>query len=98
MWIGPGFSIHAELRILAENGFSLCQAIAAGTVTASRVADAMTGADEFGIIEVGKRADLIRLDRNPLDAVGNIADPREVMARGRWYPRSRLRQMMQRVE
>ena len=49
-------------------------------------------------LEVGKRADLIRLDRNPLDAVGNIADPREVMAQGRWYPRSRLRQMMQRVE
>jgi hypothetical protein len=98
MGIGPGFSIHAELRILANSGLSPYQAIAAGTATASQVAAAMTGADEFGTIEAGKRADLILLDRNPLDAVENIEDPRGVMARGRWYSRSRLQEMMRIVD
>jgi imidazolonepropionase-like amidohydrolase len=98
MGIGPGFSIRAELRILTRNGLSPYQAIATGTVTASQVAAAMTGRDEFGTIEAGKRADLILLDRNPLDAVENIEDPRGVMARGRWYSRSRLQEMMRMVE
>jgi hypothetical protein len=98
MGIGPGFSIRAELQILTRNGLSPYQAIATGTVTASQVAAAMTGRDEFGTIEAGKRADLILLDRNPLDAVENIEDPRGVMARGRWYSRSRLQEMMRTVD
>ena len=85
MGIVPGFSIHDELRILVENGFTPYEAIATGTVNASTVAAAMTGKDEFGTIEVGKRADFILVNKNPLEDAAHIKDHRGVMAAGEWY-------------
>jgi imidazolonepropionase-like amidohydrolase len=54
----------------------------------------MTGEDDFGAIEVGKRADLILVDANPLEDVTNIRDLRGVMAAGRWYSKETLEQMI----
>lgn len=90
MGIVPGFSIHDELRILTENGFTPYAAIAAGTKNAGDVAAAMTGADDFGTIEVGKRADLILVNENPLDDVTQIKNYRGVMAGGKWYDKAYL--------
>jgi hypothetical protein len=94
MGIVPGFSIHDELRILIDNGFTPYEAIAAGTVNASKVVEAMIGKDDFGTIEVGKRADLILVNGNPLEDVTNIKNPLGVMAAGRWYSRQTLQDMV----
>jgi len=94
MGIVPGFSIHDELSILIENGFTPYEAIAAGTVNASKVVEAMIGEDDFGTIEVGKRADLILINGNPLDDVANIKNIIGVMAAGRWYSRQTLEDMI----
>jgi hypothetical protein len=94
MGIVPGFSIHDELSILIENGFTPFQAIATGTVDASRVIEAMTGENAFGTIEVGKRADLILVNGNPLDDVKNIKNIQGVMAAGRWYSSQILENMI----
>jgi imidazolonepropionase-like amidohydrolase len=96
MGIVPGFSIHDELRILVENGFSPFEAIATGTVNASTVAAAMTGKNEFGTIEVGKRADLILVNKNPLENVAHIKDNRGVMAAGEWYDAAYLQSTVSR--
>jgi hypothetical protein len=85
MGIVPGFSIHDELRILVENGFTPYEAIATGTVNAAKVVERMNGKGEFGTIVVGNHADLILVRGNPLEDVGNIRDPLGVMASGRWY-------------
>ena len=90
----PGFSIHDELRILVENGFSPYEAIATGTVNAADVIEVMVGDGNFGTIEVGKRADLILVNNNPLEDVANIKDIRGVMAAGRWFSAEELNQMM----
>lgn len=90
MGIVPGFSLHDELRILVENGFTPYEAIACGTVTASRVIQKMNGHNDFGTIEPGKRADLILVHKNPLQDVANIRNPLGVMAAGRWYDQGKL--------
>jgi len=94
MGIVPGFSIHDELQILIKNGFTPYEAIAAGTVNASKVIQAMTGEDDFGTIEVGKRADLLLIEENPLDNVARIKNLRGVMTAGHWYSKAKLLEMI----
>jgi imidazolonepropionase-like amidohydrolase len=83
----PGFSIHEELRNLVNAGLTPYEAIKAGTRSAAEFLGAL---DEFGTVEVGKRADLILVAANPLEDVGTIANPLGVMARGRWFSREEL--------
>lgn len=94
MGIVPGFSIHDELGILVENGFSPYEAIATGTVTASKIVKRMNGQDDFGTIAPGKRADLILVEQNPLEDVANARKIRGVMAAGRWYDQETLSKML----
>jgi hypothetical protein len=93
--IVPGFSIHDELCILIENGFTPYEAIATGTVNASKVVEAMTGENTFGTVEVGKRADLTLVNGNPLEDVKNIKNIQGVMAAGRWYSSRTLENMIE---
>jgi len=95
MGIVPGYSIHDELRILVENGFSPYEALVTGTVNAAIVVERMTGDGDFGTIEVGKHADLILVRENPLEDLTTIKEPLGVMAMGRWYPKDLLDQMIQ---
>jgi imidazolonepropionase-like amidohydrolase len=94
MGIVPGFSAHEELRVLTENGFSPYEAILTATVNASRVVTAMTGKDDFGTIEIGKRADFILLENNPLDDVANLKNRLGVMAAGRWFDKNEIQKMI----
>jgi imidazolonepropionase-like amidohydrolase len=85
--VAPGTSIHEELSELHEAGLSPYAAFAAGTI----VAAAFLGEqDEFGAVREGLRADLILLDRNPLEDVRAASDPVGVMVNGVWHPRGTL--------
>ena len=44
----------------------------------------------FGTIEVGRRADLILLEENPLDNVSATRQRLGVMARGKWMTQEEL--------
>lgn len=95
-WMGlvPGFSIHDELRILTENGFTPYEAIKTGTVNAAIVVEKMNGNGDFGTIEIGKKADLILVEDNPLEDVANIKNILGVMASGRWYDKTMLQKFI----
>jgi hypothetical protein len=95
MGIVPGFSIHDELQILVENGFTPYEAIATGTINAASVVERMTGEGNFGSIEVGNRADLILVKDNPLEDIITIEAPLGVMAAGKWYSSDTLSEMIQ---
>ncbi len=93
--IVPGYSVHDELRILVENGFTPYEALLTGTVNAAGVIEKMTGEGNFGTIEVGNRADLILVRANPLEDIITIKEPLGVMAAGRWYPGEQLSELIE---
>jgi len=92
--IVPGFSVHDELRILVENGFTPYEALLTGTVNAARVVERMTGEGNFGTIEIGNRADLILVSGNPLEDISTIRMPLGVMASGKWYSDEQLSELI----
>lgn len=93
MGIAPGFSIHDELRILVENGLSPYEALYTGTVNAAHVVAKMGGRGDFGTIAIGKRADLVLVQGNPLENIGAVRNIQSVMAAGKWYDKLRLAEM-----
>lgn len=64
-----GVSSQIEVALMAEAGLTADAALRAATINAAR----MLGRDtDLGSIEAGKLADLLVLDANPLDNVGNL--------------------------
>ena len=56
------------------------------------------GSDTFGTVAVGRRADLILLNSNPLEDVANVSDRAGVMVRGRWFPQSYIQDRLDAIE
>jgi len=57
--------------------------------SATRIgAEALGKVDEFGTVEVGKLADLILVDRNPLENITAMTEVSWVMKEGAIIPRS----------
>jgi imidazolonepropionase-like amidohydrolase len=79
-----GASIHEELRLLVEAGLTPYEALTAGTRAAGEFARQHFKARPFGIVAPGYRADLVLLERNPLENVGHARNPLGVMVRGTW--------------
>lgn len=78
----PGFSLQREIELYVDGGMTPLQAIQAATVVPAR---AMKLDRELGTIEVGKRADLVILDGNPLEQIGAIRSAVMVVSNGRLY-------------
>jgi imidazolonepropionase-like amidohydrolase len=67
----PGLALHLEMRMLGEIGLTPMQVIQAAT---SWGAEAWGRSKDFGTVEAGKRADLLVLNRNPLDDLSATTD------------------------
>jgi imidazolonepropionase-like amidohydrolase len=78
----PGHSVHREIELYAESGFTPMQALQAATLVPAR---AMHMEKELGSVEAGKRADLVVLDGDPLADVRNVRKTALVMARGKTF-------------
>jgi imidazolonepropionase-like amidohydrolase len=80
-----GIGAHWEMWMLEQGGMSPMEALQAATINPAR----SLGFDsEIGSIEVGKLADLVVLDRNPLEALRNTESVFRVMLNGRLYDTS----------
>ncbi len=82
-----GFALIEELRLLQSEGVSPTAALQAAT---TEPAHAMREEAEFGAIKVGMRADLVLLDKNPLDDPAVYGANAGVMVRGLWLARDKL--------
>jgi imidazolonepropionase-like amidohydrolase len=93
--IYPGFSVHEELRLLVEEGgLSPLDALRGATLYPAR---AMGLAGSAGVIAAGHRADLVLLDANPLDDIGNTRRIRAVVLDGRYLNRGELDGLLERA-
>ena len=90
----PGFSLHSELETLADVGLSSYDVLRASTYNPALYLGQL---DEIGTVEVGKRADLVLLEGNPLEDIANTRKIAGVMVRGRWYTRADLDLMLDMV-
>lgn len=87
IWNVPGFSTHRELAALVGSGFTPYEALRTGTVN---IAEYLGESATAGTVAVGRRADLVLLDGNPLIDVRNAGRIAGVVVNGRWNSRAEL--------
>ncbi|HTE01970.1 MAG TPA: amidohydrolase family protein [Mucilaginibacter sp.] len=86
-----GFSLHDEIELLVKAGLTPEEALASAT----RLPAMWLGIeDKIGTVEVGKYADLVLLDANPLDNISNTRKISGVFVNGRWLDKSRINAML----
>jgi len=77
-----GLAMHWEMALLSQGGMSNMRILHAATVN---TANTLGVERQIGSLEVGKLADLIVLDRNPLEDIHNTNSVRYTMVNGRLY-------------
>lgn len=83
----PGYSLHREIELYVQAGFTPMEAIQAATIVPARV---MRLDKESGTVEKGKRGDLILIDGNPLEDIHNTRNVEYVITNGTMYHTAEL--------
>ena len=83
----PGHSLHREIELYVQAGFTPMEAIQAATIVPAR---AMGLEKESGTIEKGKRGDLILVNGNPLDDIRKIRNVEYVVTHGTMFHTAEL--------
>jgi imidazolonepropionase-like amidohydrolase len=83
----PGYSLHREIELYVQAGFTPMEAIQAATIVPAR---AMGLDKESGSVEKGKRGDLILINGNPLDDIHNTRNVEYVITNGTMYHTAEL--------
>jgi imidazolonepropionase-like amidohydrolase len=90
-----GFCVHDELAAMVTGGMTPLAALQTATVNPARY----FGREKtFGTIAMGKLADLVLLDANPIDAIDNVRRIRAVVTAGRLLDRSELDKLLAQVK
>lgn len=87
----PGYSLHDEFESLARAGLSNEQILTAATL---RAAEWLGVDSDRGTVEVGKRADLVLLKKNPLADISATRTIAAVISSGRYFSREVLDERM----
>ena len=89
-----GQSLHGDLQELLLAGFTRYQALESATrLPGDFIRKHLSGAERFGTVTAGSRADLVLLDADPMSDLENLKLVRGTMARGRWYAVDDLQRM-----
>jgi imidazolonepropionase-like amidohydrolase len=76
----PGFCLHDELEWFTKAGFSPLEALQTATINPARF---LGRENSQGNVQVGKRADLVLLDADPLLDIRNVTRIADVVVRGK---------------
>ncbi len=89
-----GWGLHRELQALVAAGLTPYQALVAAT---RNPAEFLGASQQWGTIEIGKRADLVLLHANPLEDIRHTLGIEAVVVGGRQFPAESLRAMVERA-
>lgn len=89
-YIYPGFSLIDEIAEFVAAGLPPLAALQTATLNPARY---LGRDDDLGTVTEGKLADLVLLDANPLDDVGNLSRVRAVFVNGRLFDHDTLQRM-----
>jgi hypothetical protein len=85
-----GLGAHWELWMLEQGGMTQVEALSAATINGARY---LGLDDDLGSLEVGKLADLLVMDENPLEDLRNTESLSMVMLNGRLYEAATLNEI-----
>ena len=94
-YIVPGFSLQEELALLVRAGLTPMEALQAAT---RNPAEFLGHIETQGTVAVGKNADLLLLDANPLEDIHGTQKIHAVVLRGKLLDRSVLDQLLTNAE
>jgi imidazolonepropionase-like amidohydrolase len=83
----PGHSLHREMELYVQAGFTPMEAIQAATIVSAR---AMGLDKESGTVESGKRGDLILVNGNPLEDIHQLRSVEYVITNGTMFHTAEL--------
>jgi len=84
----PGIDLHNELALLVEAGFSPLEALQSATLNPAKF---LGKTDTFGTIQVGRVADVVLLDMNPLEDISHTRKINAVVLGGKFFPLASIR-------
>jgi hypothetical protein len=88
----PGFCLHDELQWMTVAGLSPLEALQTATINPA----IFFGRENTqGTVEIGKRADLVLLDENPLTDINNIRKVNAVLVRGHLISKPFIEQILE---
>lgn len=91
-YLAQGFSLHNELEMFVRAGLSNYAALETATINPARY----LGIDNrTGTIQVGKEADLLLLDKNPLEDIRNASSIKGIFNRKLWWDEKAVMGMME---
>jgi imidazolonepropionase-like amidohydrolase len=94
-WVLPGAGLLLELEWMVKAGVSPARALTAAT---GRAAEVLRKADNVGTIRVGRFADFVLLDADPLKDIRNLRRIDSVYVRGRLVDRAALQKRFQQAK
>lgn len=94
-YVFPGFSLHDELELLVQAGFTPAQALQTATFYPAQFLGKL---DQYGVVEKGRVADLVLLAGNPLEDIRNTRKIEAVVVGGKLYSRDDLDKILAEVE
>lgn len=94
-YVYPAQALHDELELFQQAGLTPAQILQTATINGARF---MHEDKDYGSISVGKKADLVLLNQNPLVDIKASRSIDTLVYQGRVYDRATLDQLLQQAE
>ena len=78
------------MELMVQAGMTQKAVLKAGTINA---AETLGIGDRYGTIEIGKVADLVLVETNPLEDLGVLKQPKAVIKSGQWISKEDIQKL-----